>query len=315
MKSNNNLRPNCFDEYIGQKNIIENLKIFIESAIKRKDSLDHILLNGNSGLGKTSLAILIAKTMSKKIYTLNGTSLQKPSDIISPLTSLKEGEFLFIDEVHACSKEVFEVLYPVLEDGRINVIIGKEYNSKIINIKLANFTLIAATTEINKLSIPFINRFPINFNFKDYNDEEIAKIIEINIKKININLNYKTINIISKYCKSNPRVAINLLKRLQDYIICDNVNIVDENTILKILNKLEIYKYGISSLEINYLKLLQNYKILGLEHIAQLLSLSQSIIVSNIEPILYKNSLIIKTPKGRKITSKGEIYLRKINSI
>ncbi|ASP28276.1 Holliday junction DNA helicase RuvB [Spiroplasma corruscae] len=313
MKIINNLRPKSFDEYIGQKNVVENLKIFIESAKKRCVSLDHIILNGNSGLGKTSLAYLIASTMNKKIFVLNGTSLQKPSDIISPLTSIKEGEFLFIDEVHACSKEVFEVLYPVLEDNRINVIIGKEYNSKIINVKINSFTLIVATTEINKLALPFINRFPINLNFKEYNANEIEKILNINANKMQMQLTDSNYKLLATYCKNNPRVAINLLKRIYDYLTMNNDQKINNDKLLEILKKLEIYKYGISQQEIDYLIILQRYNTLGLENISHLLSISQQLIITSIEPILYKNNLINKTPKGRIITQKGIEYLKNYN--
>ncbi|AKX34156.1 Holliday junction DNA helicase RuvB [Spiroplasma litorale] len=313
MENNNLFRPLNFKEFIGQRNIIDNLKIFIESAKKRNSQLDHIIFYGNSGLGKTSLALIIAKTINKKIYILNGTSLQKPSDIISPLTSLKDGELLFIDEVHACSKEVFEVLYPVLEDNRLNIIIGKEYNSKIINVKIAKFTLIVATTEINKLAIPFINRFPINLNFKDYNYSEIQEILKINCKKLDINLSNDNIILLSKYCKNNPRIAINLLKRVYDYITYKNYLSLSNQDIFDILKKLEIYKYGITVNEINYLKLLKKYGVLGIENISQLLSMPQQLITSIIEPTLYKNNLITKTPKGRCITKKGIEYIENID--
>ncbi|WP_342274939.1 AAA family ATPase [Spiroplasma endosymbiont of Cantharis lateralis] len=129
---NNVFRPNSLKEFIGQTNIINNLNIFVRSAQKRNKNLDHILIHGSSGLGKTSLAYLVSKIINKKIYILNGQSLQKPSDIISPLTSLKENEILFIDEIHSVSKEVFEILYPVLEDNKLNIIVGKEYNQKLL---------------------------------------------------------------------------------------------------------------------------------------------------------------------------------------
>ncbi|WP_339020134.1 AAA family ATPase [Spiroplasma endosymbiont of Atherix ibis] len=185
----NIFRSSCLEEFIGQKNVISNLNVFVQYANKRNKSLDHILIHGSSGLGKTSLGYLVSKIMQKKIYVLNGPSLQKPSDIISPLTSLKENEILFIDEIHSVSKEVFEVLYPVLEDNKLNIIIGKEYNSKIVNIKIPNFTLIGATTELNKLTNTFVNRFPICFHFQHYSDFEIFQILKINSKKLNINLN------------------------------------------------------------------------------------------------------------------------------
>ncbi|AUB31538.1 Holliday junction branch migration DNA helicase RuvB [Spiroplasma floricola] len=307
----NIFRPNCLEEFIGQKNVVSNLNVFVQSANKRDKSLDHILIHGPSGLGKTSLGYLVSKIMKKKIYVLNGPSLQKPSDIISPLTSLKENEILFIDEIHSVSKEVFEVLYPVLEDNKLNIIIGKEYNSKVVNIKIPNFTLIGATTELNKLTTPFINRFPISFHFQHYSDFEIFQILKINSKKLNINLNDEIFKYISKFCQNTPRVAINLLKRIYDYIIIlDNKNI-DINLIKDIFKKLEIYDSGLNSQEVSYLKLLNKYNYLGIETIQQMLGLQQQIIIKNIEPLLIRNFLIEKTTKGRKITAKGKEWIEK----
>ncbi|WP_051132519.1 Holliday junction branch migration DNA helicase RuvB [Spiroplasma diminutum] len=298
-------RPSCLKEFIGQEKVIENLNVFIQSAKKRNKSLDHILIHGPSGLGKTSLAYLVSKIMNKKIYILNGPSLQKPSDIISPLTSIKENEILFIDEIHAVSKEVFEVLYPVLEDNKLNIIVGKEYNSKVVNIKIPNFTLIGATTEVNKLTDPFKNRFPIWFHFQHYREIEIGKILEINCQKLDISLNQEIINYISKFCQNTPRIAINLLKRIYDYLVILENKIIDIKLIKEIFYKLEIYKYGLTSQEINYLKLLYENSYLGLETIQQVLGLQQQIIIKNIEPILIRNFLIEKTIKGRKITKRG----------
>ncbi|WP_203352894.1 Holliday junction branch migration DNA helicase RuvB [Spiroplasma sp. BIUS-1] len=306
----NIFRPKCLEEFIGQENVISNLNVFVQSAKKRNKSLDHILIYGSSGLGKTSLGYLVSNIMNKKIYILNGPSLQKPSDIISPLTSLKENEILFIDEVHSVSKEVFEVLYPVLEDNKLNIIVGKEYNSKVVNIKIPNFTLIGATTEINKLSVPFVNRFPISFHFQHYSEKEIAKILKINCEKLNIKLNDEILEYISKYCQNTPRVAINLLKRIYDYLIVLEHDQININSIKQIFNKLEIFELGLNSQEVNYLKLLQEHNHLGIETIQQVLGLQQQIIIKNIEPILIRNFLIEKTIKGRKITVKGKEWLK-----
>ncbi|AOG60547.1 Holliday junction DNA helicase RuvB [Spiroplasma helicoides] len=311
LKFNEN-RPSSFDNYIGQSNIIKNLKIYIKSCIKRKSVLDHLLFYGPSGLGKTSLAYLISLEMNKKIYVLNGTSLQKPSDIISPLTTLKEGEILFIDEIHAISREVFEVLYPVLEDNNLSIIIGKDYNSKVVNINLPKFTLIGATTELNKLTNPFINRFPINFYFQGYSNEEIAKIIEINAPRLNLELNKNVLSFIAIHCKNNPRIAINVLKRLNDYIVIENPKIIDIEYICKVLKSLNIYKYGITAQDIFYLKILKENKIIGLESIKQIMNTQTSTIINNIEPNLLFNNLIVKTNKGRSITKKGEDFLNEI---
>ncbi|ALD66400.1 Holliday junction branch migration DNA helicase RuvB [Spiroplasma cantharicola] len=311
----NIFRPNSLEEFIGQKNIINNLNVFVMSAQKRNKNLDHILIHGPSGLGKTSLGYLVSKIINKKIHILNGQSLQKPSDIISPLTSLKENEILFIDEIHSVSKEIFEVLYPVLEDNKLNIIVGKEYNSKVVNIKLANFTLIGATTEINKLVEPFKNRFSILFHFQHYSDNEITEIIKLNCKKLNMNLDIEVIKYISKFCQNTPRVAINLLKRIYDYIIILELKNVNIEIIKNIFLELEIYKFGLSNQELLYLKLLYKHSTLGIETIQQVMGLQQQIIIKTIEPILIRNFLIEKTVKGRKITEKAILWLEKENLI
>lgn len=272
-----------------------------------------MIFHGGSGLGKTSLAYLIALELNKKIYVLNGASLQKPSDIISPLTTLKEGEILFIDEVHAVSKEVLEVLYPVLEDNKINLIIGKEYNSKIINVNLPNFTLITATTEINKLSSPFINRFPINFIFENYSQAEIAEIVTLKCKKFNLLLTTEVCNFIALHCKNNPRIAVNLLKRIYDFIIIQAPRIISTSFIKEVLQQLNIFKYGLTSQDMSYLKILGANKYLGFESIKQILNLPGNFVLNSIEPNLLINGLIIKTGKGRRITDRGVELLAELD--
>ncbi|ARU91604.1 Holliday junction DNA helicase RuvB [Spiroplasma clarkii] len=263
--------------------------------------------------GKTSLAYLIAYELSKKIYILNGTALQKPSDIISPLTSIKEGEIIFIDEVHAVSKEVLEVLYPVLEDNKINLIIGKEYNAKIINVNLPQFTLIVATTEINKLTAPFINRFPINFIFASYSIPEISKILAIQSQKMNLNLDAQLFEFLATHCKNNPRIAVNLLKRVHDFLIIEKPVSLNLEYLKTVLRRLDIYKYGLSSLDLAYLKILKENQSLGLESLKQILNLQYGYILNSIEPNLLVNGLIIKTQKGRQITDRGVLLLEEFN--
>ncbi|QEH61831.1 Holliday junction DNA helicase RuvB [Spiroplasma chinense] len=311
LKINEN-RPKNFEEFVGQSNIVENLKVYIHSAKVRKQRLDHMLFNGNSGLGKTSLAYLIANEIKSNILVLNGTSLQRASDIISPLTSLKDGDILFIDEIHAMSKEVFEVLYPVLEDNSLNVIVGKEYNSKVVNINLANFTFIGATTEINKLSEPFINRFPINFLFQSYTNNEIAKILKLNSIKMNIDLKDEVIEFLSTHCKNNPRISINILKRIYDYIIFNNPLVIDIDYIKRVLVTLNIFQFGLNKRDIEYLKLLKDNNFIGIETLKQMLNVSISVILNHIEPTLLNEKLILKTLKGRTLTKKGLEYLSQL---
>lgn len=305
----NEFRPDDFEGYIGQENVIANLKIIIESAKLRNKNIDHILLHGPSGIGKTSLAYLISKVMKKKIIILNGTSLQKPSDIISPLTSIKENEFIFIDEIHSVSKEVMEVLYPVIEDNKMSIIIGKDYNSKVVNVKLPPFTIICATTQINKLPQPFLNRFPINFHLSKYKESEIAQIISKNSLKLNLKLNDQIALYMAGFTKLNPRISVNLLKRIYDYYLIENPIELNIEYLNDVLTKMNIYKFGLTNLDINYLNILKFRKIVGVESINQILDSTISTIINNIEPNLIKNNLIKKTFRGRELTEFGKEYL------
>ncbi|ATZ17345.1 Holliday junction DNA helicase RuvB [Williamsoniiplasma luminosum] len=309
----NNFRPETWAEYFGQKKIIQNLKVFVNSAIKQKKVLDHIVISGSSGMGKTSLAFLLAKILKVKMHYLNGPSLQKQSDLVSVLSFIKENDILFIDEVHALSKELLEVLYPILEDGKLNVIIGKEYNSKIINLKIPDFTLIVATTEISRLADPFLNRFPIKFELDNYNLNEIEDLIMINAQKLNLNFAPSCSKILANHSRSTPRIAINLLKRIHDFVINDDKDLVDEKYLHDILHRMEIYPKGLILNDIKYLNYLNSHKILGLNNMSQYLNLNQDHILHFIEPLLIRNSFIIRTPKGRVITEQGIEYIKNIS--
>ncbi|QHX35909.1 Holliday junction DNA helicase RuvB [Spiroplasma sp. TIUS-1] len=311
MKLNNIFRPKKFVDFIGQKQIINNLQVFIESAKKQSTALDHVLFFGTTGCGKTSLSFLIANEMEKKITFINGTTLNKPSDLISPLTTMKENDILFIDEIHAVDVSILEVLYPALEDNVINVMVGKEYNSKVITIKIPKFTLIASTTEIHKIPPPLLNRFPIQFYLKEYTTEEMEQIIKLASKKIKIDLNDECAKLLSTHCKNNPRIAINLIKRVNDYYILENKNLTVKN-ITEILKKIGIVEFGLNQIDIDYLHSLKNGKPQGVESIFQITGIPVRTLIVNVEPILIKLGLITKTTKGRTITEKGVNLLSKL---
>jgi Holliday junction DNA helicase RuvB len=267
-------RPKKFEDYIGQDNIIANLRIYIASSKKQAKVLDHIIIHGPSGMGKTSLANLISLEMKKRIIIL-----------------------------------VLEVIYPVLENNELSVILGKDYNSKIVNIKLQPFTLICATTEINKLPLPFVNRFSINFQLQPYSRNDITKIIINYAKNINFELKYEIANFIARFTKNNPRIAINIIKRIYDYYIIENPAEVSITYIKSILQKLQIWKFGLSNIDVRYLKILAQHGTLGIDSISQILDLPVTIIINTIEPVLVKNVLIVKSSKGRTITDEGRKFL------
>lgn len=304
MKLNNIFRPKKFTDFIGQKRIIDNLQVFIKSAKMQSAALDHVLFFGTTGCGKTSLSFLIANEMESKITFINGTTLNKPSDLISPLTTIKENEILFIDEIHAVDVSILEVLYPALEDNVINVMVGKEYNSKVITIKVPKFTLIASTTEIHKIPPPLLNRFPIQFYLKEYTIDEMEKIIKLASQKLKINLDESCTKLLSTHCKNNPRIAINLIKRVNDYYLLENEKLTVES-IGEILKKIGIVEYGLNQIDIDYLKTLEDGKSKGVESIFQMTGIPVRTLIVNVEPTLIKLGLIMKTTKGRTITQKG----------
>ncbi|AXK51197.1 Holliday junction branch migration DNA helicase RuvB [Spiroplasma alleghenense] len=306
-------RPKTWKEYFGQENIINNLKVYVSSAKIQGKSLDNILIHGPSGMGKTSLAYLISKVMNQKIHILNGPSLQKPSDLISTLTSIKEKEILFIDEIHAVTKEVLEILYPVLEEGKLSVIIGKDYNSKVINIKIPDITIIVATTELNKLPVPFSNRFAINLHLKNYNIKEISQIVFRASEKIGLKLTEELACFLANHCKQVPRVAINILKRIYDYIVYEENDILTISRLKTILEKMNIYDYGLTDVDINYLLIVKEYQPIGIETISHIASIPISVILSVIEPPLLIQNLIKRTSKGRMLTDDGISILFKNN--
>ncbi|AGM25125.1 Holliday junction branch migration DNA helicase RuvB [Spiroplasma chrysopicola] len=309
-------RPTSWEEYIGQEDLKNNLKITITASQLENRAIDHILLSGPAGVGKTSLAYLIGVVLKTKTHILHGPNLQKPSDLICVLTLLKDFEVVFIDEIHAISKEVSELLYPVLEDNTLNLIIGKDYNSKNINITLPKFTLIGATTNLYHLSHPLIQRFPINLTMSNYNLSDLQQIIFNCAAQQAIRLGMPEAYFIAQHSRFNPRIAINLFKRIYDYALTTGSKIITIALIKVVFKNLQIYLGGISKLEINYLWIINNTfsnKPTGIELIAQVLNEPVLNITNSVEPLLLKLGFLQKTNRGRVITTKGQEFLQKIN--
>src|SRR3989339_870074 len=211
------LRPKTFEEYIGQNNIKENLKVVIGAAKKRKEPIEHLLLHGPSGLGKTTLAYLIAKELGSSIKITSGTALEKAGDVGSILTGLNDGDILFIDEVHRLNKAVEEVIYPAMENFKLDIVIGKGNSAKTLQIDLPRFTLIAATTKISMLSAPFRSRFGVNFRLDFYTHKDIEEIITRSARLLKVNINPEAVKEIAIASRFTPRVANRLLKRVRDF--------------------------------------------------------------------------------------------------
>jgi Holliday junction DNA helicase RuvB len=299
------LRPKNFDEYIGQEQIKKNLKVFIEAAKKRGETIDHILFFGPPGLGKTTLANIIANEMNANIKTIAAPMLEKSGDLAAILTNLEDGDILFIDEIHRLKSTIEEVLYSAMEDFRLDIVIGSGPAAQSIKIDIAKFTLIGATTRAGMLSNPLRDRFGISFRLNFYNEEELALIIKLASEKLNTKINNDAAVEIAKRSRATPRIALRLLKRVRDFAEVENKKIIDKKIADFALNELGINEYGFDELDIRFLTLLaEAKKPLGLSTISAALSEDVDTIEEVIEPFLIANGYIEKTPKGRVATRK-----------
>lgn len=300
-----------FKNFIGQDNIIERILILIKGSKIQNIALSHILLIGAPGNGKTTIAQLIAEELQVNFHSLQGTSINKASDIISILANIKQYDIVFIDEIHVVNCEILEVLYSALESNFINIMIGKDYNNKIVKINLPSFTFIGATNKVGMLTKALISRIPNILQLCDYNIQDIKAIICQTILQLNWKLEDKIINIIANHCRNIPRIIINIIKQIYNYCIVMNVNLDDTN-IFQILIFLQIYPLGLNHLQLLYLSLFNNvnlHKNLSIETICQLLNEEQKNIEIHYEPWLIHCGLISKTTKGRKITVIGIEYI------
>ena len=306
--ANNLLRPQKLEEFFGQESIIKKLKVYIYSANLRNAPLDHVLLFGPPGLGKTSLAQVIASEMNSKFLSVNGASIEKISDIIEILSQIEPGEVLFIDEIHRLSKEIEETLYSVLEDFTLNINYKNNERSKVISLDVSPFTFIGATTNPGELSLPLRNRFPINFKFIYYSIEDLFKIIKNNTFKLNINLNDEAVYEIAKRSRKTPRISNNILKRLVDYSCYHNLKKIDLKLIISFFDFIGIDSMGLDESDYQFLSIL-HFKYLdkpvSLESVAFCLNENPNTLKNLSEPYLLSINLIERTKSGRKITKEG----------
>ena len=310
------LRPKTFKEFIGQEKIKKILSVIIESAKKRKQVIDHILFHGIPGTGKTTLATVIANEVKTNIRYMQGPSLEKKADILSLFASIKKGDIVFIDEIHAIKKNIEEMLYSIMEEKVIDVAIGPEGESRVIRMKIPDFTLIGATTKLSKISSPLHDRFGIICNIVEYSIKDLVRICQINSKKLNVQLDEDAKELIAGCSRSTPRILNNILKRCVDFATIKETNTISLNEVKKTLDSIGIYKNGLNDYHLNYLKTLSNIfdeTSVSLDTITGIMNETRENIEQMIEPLLLKEQLILKSSRGRKITSKGVIYLTKYN--
>lgn len=298
------LRPQNLDEYIGQNKVKENMKIYIESAKKRNEPLDHCLLYGPPGLGKTTLANIIANEMKSNIKITSGPAIEKPGDLAALLTNLSEFDVLFIDEIHRLSKNVEEILYPALEDFTLDIVIGKGPSSRSIRLDLPKFTLIGATTKAGSLTTPLRDRFGIIHRLEMYSEEDLAKIIRRSSKILNIEIEDDASMEIARRSRGTPRIANRLLKRVRDYAIVLGDGDIDLKIAKHALNQLEIDELGLDEIDRKLLEtMIVQYqgRAVGIEALAATVGEEIDTIEDVYEPYLIQIGYIARTPRGRKV--------------
>ncbi|MBU1668785.1 Holliday junction branch migration DNA helicase RuvB [bacterium] len=306
------LRPSSWDEYIGQQQIKKNLKVFIEASKKRAEALDHILFFGPPGLGKTTIANLIATEMSANIKTTAAPMIEKSGDLAAVLTNIEEGDILFIDEIHRMSPAIEEILYSAMEDFRLDIIIGSGPAAQTVKIDLPRFTLIGATTRAGMLSHPLRERFGMHFRMQFYTAEELGEIVRLASIKLNKITRNEAAYEIAKRSRGTPRLALRLLRRIRDFSEVANEKEIHLNTTQYGLDQLGVNEIGFDEEDIRLLELLVSAKgrPMGLSTIAAALSEDEGTIEDVLEPYLLANGYIERTSRGRIATEKSYTHFR-----
>ena len=306
------IRPESLDEYVGQDKIKHNLKVFIEAAKMRDEPLDHVLLYGPPGLGKTTLAHIIANELGSNLKTATGPAIEKSGDLAAILSTLEPGDVLFIDEIHRIPSFVEEIIYSAMEDFTINVVIGTEGKSRSIKIDLPPFTLVGATTRAGDLSSPLRDRFGIVNKLEYYTDEELASIVKRTSQVLNMKINDDAAMELAKRSRKTPRIANRLFKRVRDFALVEGDGLINLDITLNALDRLNVDTYGLDMIDIEYLKALINKfngGPVGVETISTAIGEEISTIEDVVEPFLLQEGFIKRTRSGRVATEKSYKHL------
>ena len=306
------LRPKNFCEFIGQDSTKDNLRVFIESAKKRSESLDHVLIHGPPGLGKTTMAQIIANELNVGYRATSGPVITKSGDLAAILTNLSNGDVLFIDEIHRLNPLIEETLYPAMEDFQLDLVIGEGPSARSVRIDLPKFTLVGATTRAGLLTTPLRDRFGIQMRVDFYESHDLVKIIDIQSKKLKMILSKDGALEIAKRSRGTPRIAGRLLKRVRDLAYMNKDKVINSQIADEALSKLNIDKFGLDKIDRTYLlSIAKNYDggPVGIDTLAAIMSEQKDLIEEVIEPYLLQIGFLIRTSRGRCLTKLGWEYL------